>query len=203
MKKEYDNLFLFIYTSVCLSLIFTKMTMYFFSDYLVFILSEISKLKLEEWRSIAIILYGAIGLLLGYWYFSKKISFERKNLKDDRARRRLSFLYDEFCKGDELINKIFDKDISDESELKQVRVKIDRIFQSINIYLDNNETLLGFTGGEIKSLLKVHSFIVNNHQLFKAELRFIKKDDLSVEYEKYLDIILDARSICLQKEELI
>lgn len=176
---------------------------FFFKEQLSYLIDIMSSLNLEDWRSIATIVYGIIGLSLGYWYFNKKIEIDKNDLRNDRSRNRLTFIYDELNRTDKLTSMILDLDISSNESLSKIRAQLDRMFLLINLYLDNNENLLGFSDDEIKSIIAVHSFIINSEILSSLEFKDLKKEECSKEDVKYIEILQEARTILLQKIESV
>lgn len=201
MKKTKDEIFIFVLLFLCLSTIFLIIFYFYFDQELNDFYTTLGQLSLTDWRSVAHIGYGALGLILGYWYFIRKVKLEDTNSKKDRARKRFSYLYEEYCRGDELVNEILDLEVLNENDLKKKRNQIDRLFLSINNYLDCNDSLLGFSSDELESLLAVHSFINSSEIIFEMKFDNLQKSDTANEYDKYCDVIQDARTICLQKEE--
>ena len=203
MKKSKDNVFLFyimFFAFLSISFIFFS---FFFKEQLSYLIDIMSSLNLEDWRSIATIVYGIIGLSLGYWYFNKKIEIDKNDLRNDRSRNRLTFIYDELNRTDKLTSMILDLDISSNESLSKIRAQLDRMFLLINLYLDNNENLLGFSDDEIKSIIAVHSFIINSEILSSLEFKDLKKEECSKEDVKYIEILQEARTILLQKIESV
>ncbi len=167
------------------------------------VLERLSTLGLQDWQAISGIFYGAIGLFLGYLFFNKRVTIDNRNLVNDRVRKRLSYIYDEFNRADTISEMILDITIRNDDDLNQARAGLDKKLTLINAYLDNNDKLLKFNAEELNSILKVHSFISNSEIIFSLDYKTLKKTDRSGERLRYLDIIQEARTICLQKMESV
>lgn len=162
------------------------------------IINYLCAMTLSDWKDIATIFYGAIGLMPGYRYFDKRVIIDRKEAKDERARKRISYIYDELNNADKVTDLILNREVKNDDDLQKARAKLDKIFILITTYLDSNNSLLGFDSDELEIILTVHSFIIHSDIIFK-----IKYSDLSAEKIEYMNVIQEARTICIQKIETL
>ncbi|MCP5245193.1 MAG: hypothetical protein H6937_04270 [Burkholderiales bacterium] len=163
---------------------------------------KISVFTLTEWQQIAIISYGGIGITLGFLYFVLKIIIDTENAKKDRIRNRLLYIHEELIQTDKLIEQILNFQINDENELKKIRFEINKKFSLlINNYIENNDKLIGFTNEELDSIIAVHSFVDKSKIISNEELNSLKESNVSAERLDYLDVFLEATTMCMQKLE--
>lgn len=171
------------------------------NSYIHVLISKFLEFKLVDVKNIATIVYGFIAILIGYFYFYKRIKIDEEKAKNDRVRSRLNYLYDELNRADEIIDIILSGAIQNEDDLNQSRRKLDNMLILFGVYLENHDKLIGFNSDELKSLLQVHSFISQSEIISERDLKELKESDLATEKLKYLDCIQEARTICLQKLE--
>lgn len=174
-----------------------------FSDinYLEVVLTSLSQMEIRDWQSASSIIYGALGLILGYLFFHKRVIIDNQNHEHDRIRSRLSYIYEEFKRVDDLANQIFSREAKDDIKLCEVRSKLDKTLILMNEFLDNNDKLMKFNSDELESILKVHSVISNSNVISEVNHRVLEEADITEERLLFSDAIQEARTICLQKME--
>lgn len=196
-----DNDINFIRALIALGLFFI---IYLFMDYY-FPCFFINKLQwilgksLDDWYKSASILYGALGLYLGYLFFIKKNEFDNDILRNEKSSKFVQYIYDEINNADKIVSIILKADLTSQQELDSARAKLDTMFLSLNNLLDNNDALLRFTSDELDTIIKLHSHISNNNIIFNADLDKITIDDANKEKLNYIPVLQEARSTCLQK----
>jgi len=178
---------------------------YFQSDQFFFIQKAVNTLldlNLKEWQALATIVYGAVALSLGYIYFSRKLTVDNEVSANDRARKRLIYLLEQLDRIDAIAIKILNLDFDNNKHLKRAREELDRVLLLIDLYLDNNDKLLKLTTKELDVMVKVHSYISNSVIISEMTYDDLSETNCIEEYYSYIDVTQDARSVCLQKEEL-
>ena len=148
------------------------------------------------------LLLGSVGLYLGYLYYRLQNTFFLKNEEKQRKRVRLDHIMDELNKIDSHVRIFFKPEkFSDADLLNDAKEGLERGFLSISIYLEQNEKLLGFSGDELKKLVSVASFIENE----KVASCKYDEDRKILEGKKYryIQVIQEARSVCVQKMEYV
>ena len=87
-----------------------------------------------------------------------------KNEEKQRKRIRLDRIMDELNKVDSHIRIFFKPErINDTDLLNDVRDGLEQGFSSINLYLEHNDKLLGFSKEELDKLISVESFVANEN----------------------------------------
>lgn len=160
------------------------------------------RLNLSEARNYYSILSSFItllGLLLGYVYYTHKLTTDKINADQERKRKRLDFLIVEINKYDDLVDEIICFHFSDSIQLMKIRQKILKNSESIESMLSLKERLFGFTDEEAMTILRVHSFVEKNDILMRSSFEDLDKEKLLSIRSQYIDLIREARRICLEK----
>lgn len=154
--------------------------------------------------SIISIFVGVAGITLGYFYFVNKKETDAEISGRERIRKRLDAFIAELNKYDDLVNKILNRAVSDDSDLKITRDKIAMINDNMSIHLELGDKLLGLKDDEIRTIIRIHSFVEQNPLLMDSDQSALDRTDSihiwSVK-TKYIDLIQNARRVCLSKLE--
>jgi hypothetical protein len=169
---------------------------------------ELSSISLSQWQQIAAIVFGGLGLILGYLYFISRIDIEKKNSKNERIRVRLMYIHNELKEADKLIEKIFRSQFWTSSQLLYLREDIDKRLEILaNNYLEENENLIKFTKDELAKIVGLHSFFNNSKVLYFEKFFAIKftllrgEGDVATERYEYIEIFKAATNTCIHKLE--
>ena len=149
------------------------------------------------------VLFGIIGIFFGYYYFNQKIRFDRSSAKNKRKRARLETLLNELKHYDSLVDKILRLELKIKADIDQVRLKIDRSFDIVNVYLEQNDVLFGFHENDLLRIIRVNSFVEKNPYIMEKDINTLKKQKTylySIRYE-YREIFHDAITVCLKYME--
>lgn len=149
--------------------------------------------------SIFSIIFGIIGLVLGYFYYKDKKNFENNNLKNQSIRQRLELLLEELDKYDSNVLSIINNLCRDDHELTLARTLIKSSNEKIVVMLELNHILFELSNDEIKDILAIHSFIDNNVLIMEQTIEKLNKNNLDENRDVYLDLIRKARKICYCK----
>ena len=158
------------------------------------------KCNLDVTLKTAQLILGLGGLILGICYYHLRKNFFLINEKKQRVRNRLDHIIDELNKIDGHVRTLFKSKIPDRSELIDVKNSLDAESQWINLYLEINDELLGFSKDELGKLVSVGSFI---------EKVVYSQDDQdgssldSTTYQYYIQMLQEARAVCLKKMEYV
>ena len=154
--------------------------------------------------SVLTILFSIVGLILGYFYYINKIETDANNAKRERIRKRLDSLIAELNEYDDLVNTIICLNVKDKDELKFIRNKINRSNEQISSQLEQGDTLFGLSKDEIKTIIRIHSFVEQNPFLMEVDYDELIKSDQSLIWiikNDYTERMQEARRICYCKLE--
>ena len=110
---------------------------------------------------------GTIALILGYFYYKDKLKFETMISEIERKRKRLDDLILELESFDDGVDDLLHHRFKNAEELKQIRSRISRSFETIEIMLELSTTLLGLTDSDMQTIIKVgpSGTSVSNHKV--------------------------------------
>lgn len=150
------------------------------------------------------IFFTMIGLILGYFYYINKIETDANNAKRERIRKRLDSLIAALNEYDDLVNTIICLNVKDKDELKFIRNKINRSNEQISSQLEQGDTLFGLSKDEIKTIIRIHSFVEQNPFLMEDDYDELLNRDQSLIWmikNNYTERMQEARKVCLSKLE--
>lgn len=139
---------------------------------------------------------GTIGLILGYFYYKNKRKFETVISEIERKRKRLDDLIRELESFDDGVDDLLHHRFKNAEELKQIRSRISRSFETIEIMLELSTTLLGLTDSDMQTIIKVNSFVDKNDILMHTPYHQLDESSLLSLKDDYVDLIQDARRVC-------
>jgi len=139
---------------------------------------------------------GTIALILGYFYYKDKRKFETLISEIERKRKRLDDLIHELDFFDDGVDDLLHYRFNNAGELKQIRSRISRSFETIEIMLELSTTLLGLTDSDMQTIIKVNSFVDKNVILMHTPYHQLDESSLSSLKDDYVDLIQDARRVC-------
>lgn len=144
-------------------------------------------------------LLGTLGLILGYFYYKDKRKAESLISEIERKRKRLDDLITKIDSFDQAVDDVLHHRYSSPQGLKEMRNTISRRFETIEIMLDLNKELLGLEESDVKTILRVNSFVDKNEILM--HLPHNELDDIALLSVKdnYVNLIQDARRACYRK----
>lgn len=151
--------------------------------------------------SVSSVLTGFLGLALGYMYFVRRNEFEVKTSLTNRMRARIQLIIDQLNKYDEQVDEILSGRCTLDNDLERARGKIERLFEIVEILIDNNEKLLKFTMDEIKIVMAINSFVEQKPEIMELKGSELNKADLYAIRQTYIEMIQDARRMLFLKTE--
>jgi hypothetical protein len=151
--------------------------------------------------SVSSIVTGFLGLILGYMYFKMRNEFESNSSLSNRMRGRTQLIIEQLNKYDEQVDEILSGRCTLDEELKRYRGKIERLFEIVEILIDNNEKLLKFTEDDIKTVMYVNSFVEQTPEIMEFNIIELGKSNLSDLRQTYIEKIQDARRMLFLKTE--
>ena len=151
--------------------------------------------------SVASIVTGSLGLILGYMYFKMRNEFESNSNLSNRMRGRTQLIIEQLNKYDEQVDEILSGRCTLDDDLKRHRGKIERLFEIVEILIDNNEKLLKFTEDDIKTVMYVNSFVEQTPEIMEFNIIELEKSNLSDLRQTYIEKIQDARRMLFLKTE--
>jgi hypothetical protein len=139
---------------------------------------------------------GTIALILGYFYYIDKLKFETMVSEIERRRKRLDDLILEINSFDDAVDDLLYYRFKNPEELKQIRSRVSRSFETIEIMLELSTKLLGLTESDMQTIIKVNSFVDKNDLLMHTPYAQLDELSLSSLKDNYVDLIQDARRVC-------
>jgi hypothetical protein len=145
------------------------------------------------------IIIGSIGLFLGIYYFSSRISYDRECVTIEKKNIRLNMILDQLNIYDGFVSSLLRMEFPDDISLEKIRDKIERSFELVQLLIENNDGILNLTDEDIKTVTKVNAYVD------KCEIMIIRYLDIKVheidfreEKREYIPLIQDAKMVCLQ-----
>ena len=159
--------------------------------------------QLSKWNILFNWITTTIGLFLGYNYYRLRMQYEQENSKRERIRGRIDYILNDLNRLDAFVEEMLNLLARDnETEaIQEIKAKLERGFELISVYLEKNDHLLGFSKDEEKSILAVSSFV--DAIIKKIENDDNKDQNFKKDKIKYIPIIQEARTTCVQKVEQI
>ena len=142
---------------------------------------------------------GVTGLILGFFYYRHKLQVNSNISSIERKRKRLDDLISKIDSFDNLVDNVIHRRFSNTKELKQLRCRISRSFESIEIMLELNHKLLGLDETDVKTILKVNSFVDKNDIIMHCNYTSLNEDILLTVKDAYVDLIQNARRTCYNR----
>lgn len=142
------------------------------------------------------LIVGTLGLVLGYFYYLSKYKNDCLAESIERKRKRLNDLIECINQFDEIVDNIIHYRFSSISDLKHLRNRISRKFEVVEIMLQLNKDLLGLQDEEVKTILRVNSFVEQNDIIMHINYEQINETVLFTVKDRYIDLIQEARRIC-------
>jgi hypothetical protein len=138
------------------------------------------------------LMLGTAGLVVGYCYYAGKHKADQSLAAIERKRKRLDDLINKIDTYDSHVDNLLQGRFQNENELSLLRSKVTRSYETIEIMLDLNQTLLGLGKEDLRDIIKVNSFVEKNDLIMRATVGEMKQDLLHEEREKYIDLIQNA-----------
>lgn len=145
------------------------------------------------------IIIGSIGLFLGIFYFSSRISYDRECVTIEKKNNRLNMILDQLNIYDGFVSSLLRMEITDDISLEKIRDKIERSFELVQLLLENNNEILNLTDEDIKIVTKVNAY-VDKCEVMMISYIDIKAHEINFMEQKrdYIPLIQDAKMVCLQ-----
>jgi len=181
-----------------------------FSIFIIYILSfyeqtnkhlflQLFEVKLLDWQRFLTIIYGAAGLILGFFFFKTKNSIDETNSKNERARSLLELIHTDLMSADATIEKILNMKAKNSTELNSMRNDLDKIYYGIYSFLDCVEELVEVTEDERNNLVDVFSCVSRSENIYNISLPEFNQDDANDERFNYYATLETARATCIKK----
>lgn len=145
------------------------------------------------------LMLGTAGLVVGYCYYAGKHKTDQSLAAIERKRKRLDDLINKIDTYDSHVDNLLQGRFQNENELSLLRSKVTRSYETIEIMLDLNQTLLGLGEEDLRDIIKVNSFVEKNDLIMRTTVSEMKQDLPHEEREKYIDLIQNARRACYRK----
>lgn len=139
---------------------------------------------------------GISGVVLGFFYYFHRLNNDSSIARQEHRKRRLDVLLLEIYRYDSYVNKIVNLCIRDELDLKETRASIDRSYEYLLSILECQKDLLGFKDGEIRMILRVHSFVEQCPMIMNAHFEEFDYDKMYLNKDRYLELMRNALRIC-------
>ena len=163
--------------------------------------SEATEL-LELFNTASTPIFAIFGLVIGFLYFRSRYQFDSLNIERDKKNNKLQILIQQFKEADDLVLQVLNLNgIGNNSNLGLVREKIIRSFDHIEMFLESNLTIIGFSHPEMFLLLKVNSIVDKNDNLMRNDFSSLTIDSFNDVRDKYRSSISNALRTCYSKFE--
>lgn len=109
--------------------------------------------------SVYTIIFGFIGIILGFIYFIGRKRFDADNLNIDQIRKRLDLIISKLDCINQITTKILLNCSSCSNDKNSLMAEIMSTWQTVSSLLENNSILLSLTNLETDSIVLVYSII--------------------------------------------
>ncbi len=151
---------------------------------------------LSSWLTLIL---GVTGLTLGFFYYKDKHRVDATITSIEKKRKRLDDLIKKIDSFDYLVDDVIHGRFKDANELKHLRSKISRSFEEVVIMLELSQKLLGLEEEDVKTILRINSFVDKNDIIMYANFDLLNEGVLLSVKDEYVDLLQDARRICFKK----
>lgn len=133
-------------------------------------------------------LVGVTGIILGlFYYFDKERRTKTKILKKSIEE------YD--C----CVKQILKLQVSDDEELKKLRIKIDSLNDSINIMLDNSIDFIQLSDDKISEILRINSIIDKSEVVMRLSFKELTQADRASVFDIYEKALREVLLVCYKE----
>lgn len=165
------------------------------------VLSNLSDLRnyFSIFSSVVGFIITITGLLLGFFYYwdrHKKDGIKNNAEKRDRV---INYILNELIEYDKSVDQIYYCEIKSDKELAKARSKINRSYENIQLYLEEHDNLLQLKEESIQNIISVHSYVEQSDLIMLSKLKDLKEANLSESRDLYIEKILKAKRVCINK----
>lgn len=163
-------------------------------------ISTFTQNDIDFLRNYYSIITSVSAVFLGIFYYFNKNLIERQNKKKELQRQRLSLLLGALNQYETYIDEILNMKFRDETELKFLRYKVGRSFETVELLIKQNINALNLIEADRSTLLEVNSF-VDKSELIHLKYSKIKPQSFDKLKDLYVEKIKEAKSICYIRAE--
>ncbi len=139
------------------------------------------------------VIFGTIGLFLGYFYYTNRKKFESDIKRMENRRAHLNLFIQELNDYDLTVQKNINFSFGNQSELDQIRSDKERHFEIIQDMMEDGLRLLGFSRNDVSAIIRVNSFVDKNELISHLTFPDLTRNSLQNQKLRYLDLIRKAR----------
>lgn len=176
-----------------ISVIFIYLPMLFVLSILIFVIKcNVSNADINWVRnyyniisSITSSLVGVTGIILGLFYYF-----------DKERRRKIYILKDEIENYDFCVKQILKLCVENDTELKNIRTKIDSINDRINMMLDSGRKFIQLDDKDVSTILSINSLVDKSEVIMRIPFKDLKTSDRSSVLDNYEQRLKETLLIC-------